>query len=80
LPVLPFALEMLALRRMTPTAFGTLIALEPALGVLLGLLILHQQPSVIQVLGILNGTAGIRWRKSTLARRPAHTLPSFGIQ
>jgi inner membrane transporter RhtA len=53
LPVLPFALEMLALRRMTPTAFGTLMALEPAVGVLLGLLILHQQPSAIQVLGIL---------------------------
>ncbi|MDQ0678551.1 inner membrane transporter RhtA [Arthrobacter pascens] len=53
LPVLPFALEMLALRRMTPTAFGTLMALEPALGVLLGLLIMHQQPSAIQVLGIL---------------------------
>lgn len=53
LPVLPFALEMLALRRMTPTAFGTLMALEPALGVLLGLLILYQRPSAIQVLGIL---------------------------
>jgi inner membrane transporter RhtA len=53
LPVLPFALEMLALRRMTPTAFGTLMALEPALGVLLGLLILHQQPSATQVFGIL---------------------------
>ncbi|WP_461188529.1 EamA family transporter [Arthrobacter sp. Z4-13] len=53
LPVLPFALEMLALRRMTPTAFGTLMALEPAVGVLLGLVILHQQPSAIQVVGIL---------------------------
>ncbi|VXB83220.1 Inner membrane transporter RhtA [Arthrobacter sp. 9AX] len=53
LPVLPFALEMLALRRMTPSAFGTLMALEPAVGVLLGLLILHQQPSAIQVLGIV---------------------------
>jgi inner membrane transporter RhtA len=53
LPVLPFVLEMLALRRMTPTAFGTLMALEPALGVLLGLLILHQRPSTIQALGIL---------------------------
>jgi inner membrane transporter RhtA len=53
LPVLPFALEMLALRRMTPTAFGTLMALEPAVGVLLGLLILHQQPSAVQVAGIL---------------------------
>ena len=53
LPVLPYALEMLALRRMTPTAFGTLMALEPAIGVLLGLLVLAQQPSSVQVVGIV---------------------------
>ncbi|MGN6744085.1 MAG: EamA family transporter [Amnibacterium sp.] len=53
LPVLPFALEMLALRRMQPAAFGTLMALEPALGVLLGLLVLHQRPSLLQIVGIL---------------------------
>jgi inner membrane transporter RhtA len=53
LPVLPCALEMLALRHMTQTAFGTLMALEPAIGVLLGLLVLHQTPSPIQVGGIL---------------------------
>lgn len=52
LPVLPYALEMLALRRMTPTAFGTLMALEPAMGVLLGLLVLQQDPSILQLLGI----------------------------
>lgn len=53
LPVLPGALEMLALRYMTATAFGTLMALEPAIGVLLGLLVLHQTPSATQVGGIL---------------------------
>lgn len=53
LPVLPFTLEMLALRRMTPTAFGTLMALEPAIGLVLGLVVLGQQPSVVQVLGIV---------------------------
>jgi inner membrane transporter RhtA len=53
LPVLPFALEMLALRRMTSRAFGTLMALEPAIGVLLGLLVLRQNLSVVQVAGIL---------------------------
>jgi inner membrane transporter RhtA len=53
LPVLPFALEMLALRRMTSTAFGTLMALEPAFGVILGLLVLAQQPSPLQVVGII---------------------------
>jgi inner membrane transporter RhtA len=53
LPVLPFALELLALRRMTPTAFGTLMALEPALGLVLGLLVLQQRPSTTQLAGIL---------------------------
>jgi inner membrane transporter RhtA len=53
LPVLPFALEMTALRHMTPNAFGTLMALEPAIGVTLGLLVLHQQPSPSQIVGIL---------------------------
>jgi inner membrane transporter RhtA len=53
LPVLPFALEMLALRRMTPTAFGTLMALEPGMGVLLGLVVLSQRPSIVQLSGIL---------------------------
>ena len=53
LPVLPFALEMLALRRMTHTAFGTLMALEPACGLLLGLVVLRQVPSWLQVLGII---------------------------
>ncbi|MFE4198727.1 DMT family transporter [Paenarthrobacter sp. NPDC056912] len=52
MPVLPFVLELMALRRMTSAAFGTLMALEPAFGVLLGLLVLHQQPSIIQVVGI----------------------------
>jgi inner membrane transporter RhtA len=53
LPVLPFALEMLALRHLKPSAFGTLMALEPAIGVVLGLVVLHQHPSPTQVVGIL---------------------------
>lgn len=52
LPVVPFALEMLALRRLTAAAFGTLMSLEPALAMLIGLLVLHQVPGVLAVLGI----------------------------
>ncbi len=52
LPVLPYALEMLALRRMSHTAFGTLMSLEPAFGLLLGLVLLGQAPSFIQIGGI----------------------------
>lgn len=52
-PVVPFALELLALRRMTSSAFGTLMAVEPALGALLGLVVLHQRPSALQAVGVL---------------------------
>lgn len=52
LPVLPFALEMAALRHMTPAAFGTLMALEPAIGVVLGVVVLHQHLTPTQLLGI----------------------------
>lgn len=51
-PVIAFGLEMLALRRMTHTAFGTLLSLEPAFGVLIGVLVLAQQPTLWQLLGI----------------------------
>jgi inner membrane transporter RhtA len=53
MPVLPFTFELLALRHLTHTAFGTLMALEPAIGLLLGLLVLHQHPSTTQLGGIL---------------------------
>lgn len=52
LPVVPFVLEMLALRRLTTAAFGTLMALEPALAMIVGLLILHQVPATAGVVGI----------------------------
>ena len=51
-PVLAFGLEMLALRRMTHTAFGTLLSIEPAFGILIGLLVLAQTPTLMQLLGI----------------------------
>ncbi|PTL58557.1 EamA family transporter [Paraconexibacter algicola] len=53
LPVVPFALEMLALRHLTATAFGTLMSLEPALAVLIGLVALGQAPAPIALLGVL---------------------------
>lgn len=52
LPVLPYALELLALRRMTAHAFGTMMALEPAFALLLGLVVLQQTPKPSQVAGI----------------------------
>lgn len=79
LPVLPFALEMLALRRMTATAFGTLMALEPAFGLLVGLIVLQQQPGILQLVGIaLVITAGAAAQRGGLrvdAVGPAEGAP-----
>lgn len=48
-PVSVFALELTALRRLTTAAFGTLMALEPAAGMLVGAVVLAQIPSALQV-------------------------------
>ncbi|MHA6779964.1 EamA family transporter [Pseudonocardia saturnea] len=52
LPMVPFSLEMLALRRLTTAAFGTLMALEPAIALVVGLVALHQVPGWSAVVGI----------------------------
>jgi inner membrane transporter RhtA len=52
LPVVPFTLELLALRRLNTGAFGTLMALEPAFALGVGLLFLHQVPSVLAAVGV----------------------------
>lgn len=52
LPVMPFVLELLALRRLTTTAFGTLMSLEPAFALLIGLAVLGQVPDGLAVAGI----------------------------
>jgi inner membrane transporter RhtA len=52
LPVVPFTLELLALRRLTTAAFGTLMSLEPAIATLVGLLALGQIPGLPAIAGI----------------------------
>lgn len=52
LPVVPFVLEMVSLRRLSTAAFGTLMSLEPAFAQLIGLVVLQQVPSVLAVAGI----------------------------
>ena len=53
LPVTPFILELLALRRLTAAAFGTLMALEPAIALIIGLIVLSQIPSWSAAAGIV---------------------------
>lgn len=50
--VLPYSLELVALRRLDPRIFGILLSLEPAAAALAGLLILGQGLSAAQLLGM----------------------------
>lgn len=53
LPVIPFALELIALRRLTAASFGTLMALEPAIATGWGILLLSQLPGPLQIVGVV---------------------------
>jgi Protein of unknown function (DUF3072) len=51
-PIVPFSLEMSALRRLNTAAFGTLMCLEPVTALLAGLVVLHQIPRLWSLLGV----------------------------
>jgi inner membrane transporter RhtA len=50
---IPYALELIALRRLAASAFAILMSLSPATASLAGLLILHQRLSWLEVVGIV---------------------------
>ncbi len=74
LPLIPWTLELYALRRLTKAAFGTLMALEPALALAIGILVLRQIPAGAQVVGmgcvVLAGVA---------AERTGHRQDELGV-
>ena len=53
MPVLPYLLELAALRSLPEQTFATLMSFEPALGVVVGALVLGQTPSTTSAAGIL---------------------------
>ncbi|WP_410593954.1 EamA family transporter [Amycolatopsis sp. lyj-23] len=71
LPVVPFALEMLALRRLTAPAFGTLMSLEPAIALTIGFAVLHQVPDAGAVAGVVFVVAAGIGAERTGTREPA---------
>ncbi|MGY4712811.1 EamA family transporter [Mycolicibacterium sp. CBM1] len=76
LPMAPFVLELLALRRLTAAAFGTLMSMEPALALLIGFLMLHQVPGVAAIVGMaLVVTAGMGAARGGAREMPAPVQP-----
>lgn len=50
---IPYALDLMALKRLSKLSYGTLTSLAPALAALAGLFILHEQISLIQWIALL---------------------------
>ncbi len=79
LPVVPFSLELLALRRLTSAAFGTLMSLEPAIALVIGMVLLHQTPGAAPLAGVaFVVAAGIGAERSAAhqtAKRPDPITP-----
>jgi inner membrane transporter RhtA len=79
LPVIPFGLEMYALRRLTTAAFGTLMCLEPALALLAGLVLLGQVPQAWALAGVaLVVAAGLGAERT--GARPEETHVRIGSE
>lgn len=57
--VVPYSLEIAALRRMSPSAFGIFMSLEPAIAALVGWLVLHEalEPRAVLALVLVTGAA-----------------------
>jgi inner membrane transporter RhtA len=70
LPLIPWTLELYALRRLTKAAFGTLMAIEPAIALAIGIVVLRQIPNGPQVVGmgcvVLAGIAAERTGQRTV--------------
>jgi len=76
-PVFPFALEMLALKRMNQRAFGTLMAVEPAIAAGIGALVLLQIPDALHAVGIaLVIAAGVATQRQAERPKPFVDLPA----
>ena len=53
IPVLPYVLELSALRRLSTRSFGILMSAEPAIATAMGVLLLGQMPGPLQALGFV---------------------------
>ena len=76
--VLSFALDMLALRRLSTSTFGTISALQPGVGAIIGAVALGQAPGPLSALGtVLVVIAGVGVTRADAARHAASQPPGL---
>jgi inner membrane transporter RhtA len=74
--LIPYSLELVALRRLSASAFGLLMSLEPAVAALAGVLVLSQPLSAVLVLAIaMVVVASVGTTLAGRAVEPADPLP-----
>ncbi|APV36613.1 MULTISPECIES: EamA family transporter [Acinetobacter] len=64
--VIPYALDLFALQRLTKLSYGTLSSLSPALAALAGLILLHEQITALQWLAlgcVILASIGVTFKK-----------------
>ncbi|MFP7761542.1 EamA family transporter [Marisediminicola sp. LYQ134] len=75
---IPYAAELIALRRVTESAFAILMSLAPAVAALAGLLVLGQQLTLVQYIAIglvIVASAGAVRTSNRQARQPGDIVP-----
>ena len=75
---IPISLEMVALKRLTPAAFGVMASMEPAVAALMGVLVLHEQLTGLQWLAIVLVMCAAAGSAAT-AKPEAHRGPADEI-
>lgn len=76
--VLPYSLELVALRRLAANVFGILLSLEPAVAALAGLIVLGQRLDLVQLCGmglVVAASALVMGRRSAGHGRSASPAP-----
>ena len=79
--VIPYSLEMTALRQLPPRTFGVLLSMEPAIAGVIGWLLLGQHVGALAGVGIVVVVvASVGSTRTTRGEAPAAAEPQAGLQ
>jgi inner membrane transporter RhtA len=80
--VIPYVCDQLAMARLSRSTFALLLSLLPASAAVIGVVVLHQIPTTVEVTGILLVAAGVALHKErdVPAKRSAATCGNQSCQ
>jgi inner membrane transporter RhtA len=73
--ILPYSLEIFALKRMTPATFGIIVSLEPAVGALAAFAVIGERLTGLQMIGIVAVIVAAAGGTTTSVKRQVPVLP-----